>query len=117
MECGVEDRDVGDVRQLALRVLDRRQRRGIVQRRERRQLADRRLDAVVDHGRLDEPRPAVDDAVADRTARDERLDGARLVALDEVQLQARRPRVDDEDFQPGQVQSRTAGTSSPSTRV
>jgi hypothetical protein len=41
-------------------------------------------------------RAAVDDAVADRFAFDlERVDRGRLVALDEVQLQARRAGVDD----------------------
>jgi hypothetical protein len=41
-------------------------------------------------------RAAVDDTMADRFALDlERVDGRRLVALDEVQLQARRAGVDD----------------------
>jgi hypothetical protein len=45
-----------------------------VQRGERRQAADRLLHFVVDDHRIAEPRPAVDDAVADRVAVDEPFD-------------------------------------------
>ena len=79
----------------------------------------------VDHDRLAEARPAVDDAMGDgadlrRLDRLERLDAhRRVVGRDEMELQARRAGVDDEDAQVGrgQVQSLIAGSSSPCSRV
>jgi hypothetical protein len=95
VERRVEDGDVRDVRQRALRLFDCVEGRRVVQWRERRELPDRRLDLFVDDNRLDEPCPAVDDPVTGRVAADrERFDGAGLLAVDEVQLQARRARVD-----------------------
>src|SRR5581483_2448060 len=72
---------------------------------------------VVDHDRLAEALAAVDDPVRDRVRGDVvRLDGARLAAVDERQLEARRAGVDDED-QPGHVKPETTGSSSPCSRV
>jgi hypothetical protein len=53
------------------------------------------LDGVVDDGRLAELRPAVYDAVRDGVCRHEDVDGLRLAALDERELEARRTGVDD----------------------
>jgi hypothetical protein len=72
-----------------------------VQRRDRAELLDRRLDLGVDEHRLDEAAAAVDDAVA--RCRDalgsvgEGPNRPALVTVDEVQLEAGRPGVDDED--------------------
>jgi hypothetical protein len=74
MEGGVEDGHMRNVGQRGLRILDRPQRGRVVQRGERRQAADRLLHLVVDDHRIAEPRPAVDDAVADRVAVDEPFD-------------------------------------------
>ena len=91
-----------------------------MQRRELDEPAQLVLDGGVDQHRIAERRATVDDAVRDsvdaRRQRGERLDSPRLVrGVDNRELQARRARVDDEDaVQPGQVQSRTSGWSSPS---
>jgi hypothetical protein len=70
-----------------------------VQRRQLTQLVDGRDDVVVDRGCRDEPRPTVDDPMADRLGRDEVVNRLRVVAVDEVELQARRARVDGQDRQ------------------
>jgi hypothetical protein len=70
------------------------------------------VDRVVDQHGPPEAAAAVDDAVRDGV--DfllQRIDPCRLVAVDDVELQARRASVDDEYSvaQKGQVQSRTSG--------
>jgi hypothetical protein len=60
---------------------------------------------VVDQRRLAQI-AAVDNSMCDSVRRDEPVYGLRIVAVHKVQLQARRARVDNEDCQPGQVQSR-----------
>ena len=137
------------------------------QRRERLRLVERgevgerpqvRLDLVVEEDRPAVPRPAVDDPVADRPERAEAGDGlgdgrrvgrparGRQVGrrddvvgrVEDAQLEAARPGVDDEDAgggvargagvaasdrpgalaaYAGQAQSRISGASSPSSRV
>ena len=83
----------------ALRLLDRAQRRRVVQRRKRLELLDLGPNLVVDHDRLAEPRAAVHHAVRDTADMSQGLSPGRdlpgLVAFDDVQLQARRARVDD----------------------
>jgi hypothetical protein len=98
VEGGVEDGDVRDVWQGALRLLDRSKSRCVVQRSEGRQLGDRPPDVFVEQCRVAEARTAVNDAMADRVRGLERLDRTRPVLfIDERELQARRAGVDDED--------------------
>jgi hypothetical protein len=97
VERRVEDGDVRNVRERSAGVVDPAQRRVVVQRRDRTQLLDPADDVVVDPRRLDEARAAVDDAVADRLGRDERVDRVRFRSVDEMELQARRARVDGEN--------------------
>jgi hypothetical protein len=97
VERRVEDGDVRNVRERGAGVVDPAQRRVVVQRRDRTQLLDPADDVVVDPRRLDEARAAVDDAVADRLGRDERVDRVRFRSVDEMELQARRARVDGEN--------------------
>jgi hypothetical protein len=86
-----------------------------VQRCERLELVDLAAHLVVDEHGLAEARAAVDDAVRDPfDILHERVDHARLVALDDVQLQARGACV---DYEYGQTQSRTSAWSSPYSRV
>ena len=66
MEGRVEDRDVRHGGESTACRLERAKRGRVVQRGEGRQLGDGRGDAVVDHDRLAEPRPSVDDAMPDR---------------------------------------------------
>ena len=58
-------RDVRESGQRAPRLVDRRERRRVVQRRELRQRVELALDRVVDHDRLAEARAAVHDPVRD----------------------------------------------------
>jgi hypothetical protein len=97
VERRVEDGDVRNVRERSAGVVDPAQRCVVVQRRDRTQLLDPADDVVVDPRRLDEARAAVDDAVADRLGRDERVDRVRFRSVDEMELQARRARVDGEN--------------------
>ena len=72
---------------------------------------------VVDRARrLDEPLPAVHDAVPDGLGRLEAVTDRDGLALDEVELQARRARVDEKSVRPGPV-ARPSGSSSPCSRV
>jgi hypothetical protein len=80
-----------------------------VERRDRPQLLDPPDDVVVDRRRLDEARAAVDDAMANPVRRDEAVDRLSVFSVDEMELQARRARVDRENRQYGQVQPRTSG--------
>ena len=109
MERRVEHRDVRDVRQRALCGTDRLQRRFVVERRERPELLDRGENGLVDHGRLAEAGAAMDDAMADRAGRHIVIDVLGLAAFDEMTLEARRARVDDEN---PQRPSRNGGYSS-----
>ncbi len=98
-----------------------------MQRSKLHELRDLLADARVDHDRVAKPIPAVNHPVRDpfdarrHTGEILEADGA-LVVVDEMQLQARRAGVDDEDVghagpaQPGQVQSRISGGSSPCSR-
>ena len=99
MKRGVEHSHVRDVRQDALRLFDRAQRRRVVQRRERLELRDLFANVIVDHDRIAEARTPVHNAVCDRLDMSRDLvpgrDALGLVSLDDVQLQARRARVDD----------------------
>ena len=87
----------------ALRLLDRGERGWVLERRESGQLRDRTQDLVVDLDRIAEALAAVDDPVADAgelgshggVEIGEHL--GRLVLMDEVELQARRAGVDDEN--------------------
>ena len=104
MEARVEHRDVRDVWQYGLGGLDRAQRRGGMQRGERLDPKDLRAHLTVDHDRLSEPRASVHDTVRhgpdkpDR--RGERVEPLRAaIRPNEMQLQARRPGVDDEHVQ------------------
>ena len=107
MEGGVEDGDVRHVRQCALRVVEPAEGRRVVQRSERNEPLDLPAHVGVDHDRVAEARAAVDDAMRDRVdVLRERVDLPRVVALDDVQLEALRARVYDEY---GQTQSRTSG--------
>ena len=120
MERGIEDCDVRNARKEPSRIGDCFNRRLVVQRRELDKDTEPLFDLVVDPRRLAQLTP-VDDAMRDGVdlCRNggERVDGCCVtVGVDEVQLQARRARVDDEDVQPGQVQSRIAGGSSPCSR-
>ena len=123
---GVEHGNVRQARQCGARRADALQIRWIVQRGERRQLLDAALDLVVDEDRLGESRPAVHHPVADRGdpfGRVERVEHAAEAGLvvrhrgsgltdpldqpaqhglarfeiDELVLDRRRTRVDDED--------------------
>ena len=92
--------------------------RSVVQRRDLRPFLDVRQQPVLDHRRLEDEVAEVDDPVADRVCLDEVVDGCRAAALvHERELEARRAGVDDEDVQPGHVQSRISGSSSPCSRV
>jgi len=102
VEGRVEDGDVRDVRQELTGALERGERGRVVQRSEGRQLSDRRDDLVVHDDVLAEAPATVHDAVPDRAdTRPGRLlqalERPRLVAVDEVELEARRARVDRED--------------------
>jgi hypothetical protein len=117
---GVEHGDVRHMRECRTRSCDRINRGTIVQRRQFDELSQASLARVVDHGWVAEVAP-VDDSMRDGldTCRHrlERFDlQALLVLCNDVQLQARRSRVDDEDGQPGQTQSRISGGSSPCSR-
>jgi hypothetical protein len=69
-----------------------------VERRERDQRPDLGVDVRVDDDRVAKARAAVDDAVRDRVhVLRERLDRARAIVFDDMELDARRARVDDED--------------------
>ena len=103
MERRVEDGHLRHGRERLAHLLDRGERRRVLQRRERRELGDRAHDLLVDHDRVETALAAVDDAVPDPGqigARGgvERVDPlGRLVLADEVELQARRAGVDDQD--------------------
>jgi hypothetical protein len=98
VERRVEDRDVGEIRQRALRLLDRVERGRVVQGRERFERRDLGANGVVDHDGLAKARAAVHDSVHDRLdVLLERVDLSRFLTLDDVQLQARRAGVDDEN--------------------
>ena len=123
----VEDGDVRNGRQRALGLLDRIQPRRVVQRRKRDERAYLLAHRIVDRDRLAEPRSPVNDAVhhgenIPRHLRKRADRPAVLVVVDEMQLHAGRPGVDDEDVrharpaQPGQVQLRISGGSSPCVR-
>jgi hypothetical protein len=89
-----------------------------VQRRELHKRFQSGLQRIVEQRRLAEV-AAVDDSVRDSFdpfRRLERLDRPALVSVDEMKLEARRTGVDDKDAQPGQVQLRISGGSSPCSR-
>ena len=114
-----------------------------MERRQVHKLAQCRLDLGIDPHRLAEPLAAVDDPVPDRIGVGEPVleRAAQLVVIyrsarggqlplrerlvigpQQRQLDAARARIDDQDPQtaaqaPGQVQSRTSGRSSPTSRV
>src|SRR5581483_6209498 len=121
VECRVEARDGGDVRERLACELDSAQRLRLVQRREVGEGLQAPQDGIVDHDGVDELGAAVHDAVADCIDAPGLGDvvrrGDQLVAVEDRELEAARPGVDDQDSQFGQTQFRTAGGSSPSTRV
>jgi hypothetical protein len=90
-----------------------------VQRRQLDEATKVLLDGVVDPDRIAQL-PAVNNAMSncvDVWCSLDRVDRmTSILTVDDVQFQARRPRVDDEDAQPGQVQSRISGGSSPCSR-
>ena len=79
--------------------MDLLERPTVVERSEDRKLLDGTLDGFIDHRRLIEAAPAVDDAVADGVRWDEALHGTGFVLVDEVKLEARGASVDDQDVQ------------------
>ncbi len=103
VEGGVEDGDLRRIGQEPLAEGDAGERRCVVERRERLEGCDACPHLCVDDDGLPEPIAAVDDAVCDRVDLDrvdvlEHLDRpARAVRGDEVELEAGRARVDDED--------------------
>jgi hypothetical protein len=122
VERRVEDGDVRDIGERRPRPLESVERRSVVERSKIRELAERRRDRLVDDDGLTKALAAVDDAVADggdvsRKLLDRRDVLALVVAIDDRQLEARGARVDDENPQCGQVQSRMLGSSSPCSRV
>jgi hypothetical protein len=114
MEGRVEDGDVGEVWKRFPRIANRRERRNVVQRRKWGQRVDPGDDLVVDLRRLDEAVATVDNAMPDSLSGLVGLDRPRGISFDEVQLEARRARV---DCQYGQVQFAISGSSSPCSRV
>jgi hypothetical protein len=99
---GVKDRDVRAVGKRLPSLGDRLQRPRVVQRRELGQRLEAPGHEVVNDDRLLELRAAVDEAVRGRRDLGGRLRQRlnlrrRPVRGDEVELQARRPGVDDED--------------------
>ena len=102
VELGIEDGDLRQPGQGGARLLDRLQRRGVVQRREIDQRVQGRQRAVVqEHGRA-EARTSVHDAVphGDDVARRLAERGERPAALgfvDRRELEAGRAGVDDQD--------------------
>ena len=103
MEGGVEDGDLRRIGQEPLAEGDAREGGCVVERRERLEGCDACPHVCIDDDGLPEPIAAVDDAVCDRVDLDrvdvlEHLDRpARAVRGDEVELEARRAGVDDED--------------------
>jgi hypothetical protein len=96
MEVGVRHRDVGDFRKRLARAGDRLEGGPVVEWGNRCALLDVLEHGVVDRGRLRHEPPEVDDPVADRVAAHvERFHRSRLLARDEMQLQARRAGIDD----------------------
>jgi hypothetical protein len=71
------------------------ERRAVMQRREVAHLLDCPLHRGVHEHRLAEARAAVDDPMGRRVGRRESVRGPGLLPVDEVQLEARRARVDD----------------------
>jgi hypothetical protein len=118
MKRRVEDRNMGNAWQNAPRLHNPLDRGGVVQRRQLDEGLESGLQRIVDERWLAKL-PSVHDTMGDRfhIARCVKgFDRAALVAVDDVELQARRAGVDYEDGQPGQVQSRISGGSSPCTR-
>jgi hypothetical protein len=99
VERGVEDGDVRDVRQHALCFFDRTQRRRVVEGRQRLELLDLFPNGLVNQDGIAKAGTAVHDAVRDGFDMSRDLIPGRhalgLVSVDDVQLQARRARVDD----------------------
>jgi hypothetical protein len=140
VERGVEAGDRGDAGQRVTHEGEGFERLGQVEWGQVHERLDPSDDRRVDEDGIGERRPPVDDTVADRVDPAERADrggdvggidraarrryvgrGAdRVVRLEEAQLEAARPRVDDEDpaaAQYGHAQSRISGMSRPSIRV
>ncbi len=109
VESGVEDRHVRHIRQLRPRAREGDERGPVVQRRERGELLEPPQHVVVGEHRLDEARAAVDDPVAGRLGPHavEAVEPPRAAVLvDEVELQAGRAGIDDEDVAHGISASR-----------
>ena len=105
------------VRERGSSLLDRGERRPVVQGRDLGSQLDRRQHPVVEQRRTHDEIPEVDDPVPDGIDGHELLDRARLLAFDDAQLEAGRAGVDDEDIQNGHVQPRISGSSSPCSLV
>ena len=100
VERRVEDRDVRDVRQRSLRLVDRRAAPArCAAARAPSSAAISATHRFVDHDRLTKARAAVHDSMRDRLDVPGRSDSTFLDSspVDDVQLQARRAGVDDED--------------------
>jgi xylulose-5-phosphate/fructose-6-phosphate phosphoketolase len=95
VERGVEDRDLRNVRQPFAHPANRVECAPVLQRREHGEPVDLVLDRVVDQLWLVE-RAAVHDAMADGVRGGNLVHSRCLVTVDEVQLEAGRPRVYDE---------------------
>ena len=139
MKRGVEARDGRHAGERGAHDVEHRQRGGLVQRRQVGERAQLLLDARVDHDRARELGAAVDDAVAggvdgaeagERAPHRRRVGatvfrrqvdarGDAVVGVEDAQLHAARPGVDDEDAHQRRVhvQSRISGASSPNCRV
>ena len=101
MKRRVEARDRGYARQLSADELERPERLRLVERREICDRLEAPQDGLVDDDGLDELRPAVNDAVADGVDSLERVEidvrVHHVVPVENRELEAARPRVDDED--------------------
>ena len=126
MKRRIEDSNMRNMRKRSTGGVDCLECRRVVKRRECDQLAYLVANILINHDRIAKARAAMDHPMRDRIdslRRAPRTNRAATLALvlDGVELQARRARVDDEDrshawLQPGQVQSRISGGSSPCSR-
>src|SRR5437764_8217719 len=120
MELRVEHGHVRYIRQNAACLADRVHCGPIVERCELDEPAQARFELVVDESRLAQLAPVhhpMGDGLDVRRQRGERFDRHTVVlCVDGMELEARRACVDNEDRQPGQVQSRISAGSSPCSR-
>ena len=97
MERGVEDRHLRHAGQRLARAPDRLERAAVLERRDDGEPLDLGLYVGVDQRRLLEAGSAVHDAVPDGIRRNELVDGLGFAVANEVELQAHRAGIDDEN--------------------